>query len=102
MVWRRAVVGRAVSRGAAGRRGNGASKCATPNSPQLCRKLFESGKPKLDKTCWNPDIQYFVQVADPLHPNEVGSYDGCHIDQVFGQSWADQVHLGRHDGCGRM
>ena len=61
----------------------------------LCRKLFDSGKPKLDKTCWNADFQYFVQVADPLHPNEVGSYDGCHIDQVFGQSWADQVHLGR-------
>ncbi len=62
---------------------------------QLCHKLYESGKPKLDKTCWNSDYQYFVQVADPLHPNEVGSYDGCHIDQVFGQSWADQVHLGR-------
>jgi hypothetical protein len=62
---------------------------------QLCRKLFDSGKPKLDKICWNSDYQYFVQIGDPRHPNEVGSYDGCHIDQVFGQSWADQVNLGR-------
>lgn len=37
---------------------------------------------------------YFVQIPDDSGRN-VGANKGCEIDQVFGQSWAFQVGLGR-------
>jgi len=60
-----------------------------------CRAIFEKGLRSLDAQTWNETYGYYVQVADPKHPEVVGSYRGCHIDQVYGQSWAFQVGLGR-------
>lgn len=62
---------------------------------RLCRSRFDSGVRELDKLCWREKFGYYVHVGDPAHMNEVGSYDGCEIDQVFGQSWAWQTGLGR-------
>jgi non-lysosomal glucosylceramidase len=39
--------------------------------------------------------EYFIQHVDPKHPNAINTNDDCHIDQVFGQSWAFQVGLPR-------
>ena len=39
--------------------------------------------------------EYFYQIEDPQHLNAIGVGRGCYIDQVFGQSWAFQVGLGR-------
>jgi len=42
---------------------------------------------------WNGE--FFIQKPDPKFPKAVRSGTGCEIDQVFGQSWAFQVGLGR-------
>ena len=59
-----------------------------------CRALAERGAGSLVKVLWNESFGYFIQRSDPKHPKAVGSYDGCAIDQVFGQHWAHQVGLG--------
>ncbi|WP_337174786.1 DUF1559 domain-containing protein [Paludisphaera sp.] len=60
-----------------------------------CRDIASRGSTALVDRLWNEEFGYFVQVADPGHARAVGSYDGCEIDQVFGQHWAFQVGLGR-------
>ena len=58
-----------------------------------CREIFQKGSRYVDEALFNG--QYYSHLPDPQHKNKVGSYDGCHIDQVLGQSWAFQVGLGR-------
>jgi hypothetical protein len=41
------------------------------------------------------DGEYFINKPDPKRADTINSGTGCHIDQVFGQSWAFQVGLGR-------
>jgi uncharacterized protein (DUF608 family) len=60
-----------------------------------CRQLQELGAGNFGRHLWNPAYGYFVQKPDPAHAQAVGSYDGCEIDQVFGQHWAFQVGLWR-------
>jgi non-lysosomal glucosylceramidase len=38
--------------------------------------------------------EYFVQIEDPQHRDQIGVGNGCYIDQVFGQTWAHWVGLG--------
>jgi len=57
--------------------------------------LADRGSKNIVEQLWNEPYGYFVQRADPAHARAVGSYDGCEIDQVFGQHWAFQVGLGR-------
>ena len=59
---------------------------------QRCRSIFETGRRAVDAQLFNGE--YYYHLKDAAHANLVGSYDGCEIDQVFGQSWARQVGLG--------
>ncbi|HEX2973213.1 MAG TPA: GH116 family glycosyl hydrolase [Tepidisphaeraceae bacterium] len=57
------------------------------------RGIFEIGQKRVVELCWNGE--YFVHRSDPKVPDAMKSGNGCEIDQVFGQSWAYQVGLGR-------
>lgn len=56
------------------------------------RTIFDRGTHKIMELY---DGEFFIQKPDRAHLDAVGSWDGCLIDQVFGQSWAFQVGLGR-------
>ncbi len=57
------------------------------------RAIFARGSRNLDRELFNGE--YYYQIPDMDHVRSVGSHNGCEIDQVFGQSWAFQVGLGR-------
>jgi non-lysosomal glucosylceramidase len=57
-----------------------------------CRDIAERGRRNILKLY---NGEYFYQIEDPKHLNAIGISKGCYIDQVFGQSWAFQVGLGR-------
>ncbi len=60
---------------------------------KAARGIFERGSRNLDRELFNGE--YYYQIPDKDHARSVGSHNGCEIDQVFGQSWAFQVGLGR-------
>jgi uncharacterized protein (DUF608 family) len=59
-----------------------------------CRDYVEKGRKNMEKFLFNGE--YFIHRPDPKEGKKgVGSYNTCHIDQVYGQAWAWQVALGR-------
>jgi len=59
-----------------------------------CQQFVERGKANMEKLLFNGE--YFIHRPDAQKGKTViGSYDTCHIDQVYGQCWAYQVGLGR-------
>lgn len=60
-----------------------------------CGDYAAKGKANMEKLLFNGE--YFIHRPDPVKGREgvIGSYNTCHIDQVYGQSWAFQVGLGR-------
>lgn len=64
-----------------------------PEFAAQCRKLLEIGRSNQVTQLF--DDGYFINRVDPQHLDAINSGTGCHIDQVFGQSWAFQVGLPR-------
>lgn len=58
-----------------------------------CDAVADRGSDRMAERLFNGE--YFIQRPDPDHPESINTNDGCHIDQVFGQSWAFQVGLPR-------
>lgn len=59
-----------------------------------CEDYVAKGSANMEKYLFNGE--YFIHRPDPaVGKKEIGSFNTCHIDQVYGQSWAWQVNLGR-------
>jgi len=57
-----------------------------------CKTFFETGKVNMEKDLFNGE--YFIHKPHPKFGKTViGSYNTCHIDQVYGQSWAFQAGI---------
>jgi non-lysosomal glucosylceramidase len=57
-----------------------------------CREFVTKGKANMESQLFNGE--YFIHKPDAkLGKTVLGSYDTCHIDQVYGQSWAFQVGI---------
>jgi uncharacterized protein (DUF608 family) len=57
-----------------------------------CAAVAEAGRKSLVDRLFNGE--YFIHIPDPAHPEANNSNVGCHTDQLLGQTWARQVHLG--------
>jgi non-lysosomal glucosylceramidase len=60
---------------------------------ERCRSIADAGSRAIVERLYNGE--YFIHRPDPSKPEANSTNDGCHIDQVFGQSWAFQVGLSR-------
>ncbi|MFB6453759.1 GH116 family glycosyl-hydrolase [Chitinophaga sp. Hz27] len=59
-----------------------------------CKEYADNGGTNMSKYLFNGE--YFIHRPDAVQGRKkLGSYNTCHIDQVYGQSWAWQVGLGR-------
>jgi non-lysosomal glucosylceramidase len=60
----------------------------------ICKHYVEKGSKNMEKELFNGE--YFIHRPDKTEGRKkLGSYNTCHIDQVYGQSWAFQVGLPR-------
>ncbi len=63
-----------------------------PDAAAEYRRIRESGKKLQNERLWNGE--YFIQ---EVGEKRIQDYlDGCHIDQILGEWWADQVGIDRN------
>jgi non-lysosomal glucosylceramidase len=59
---------------------------------EKCARIAQDGANNISSRLFNGE--YFFNIIDPKNAEWVNSGDGCHIDQVYGESWALQIGLG--------
>jgi non-lysosomal glucosylceramidase len=61
---------------------------------KTCETYADNGRRNMEKELFNGE--YFIHRPDKVQGRKnLGSYNTCHIDQVYGQSWAFQAGLPR-------
>ena len=71
-----------------------AEEMEDPDFAAKCSVYVSKGSANMEKFLYNGE--YFIHRPDAVKGRTViGSFNTCHIDQVYGQSWAFQVDLGR-------
>jgi non-lysosomal glucosylceramidase len=61
---------------------------------KTCETYVDNGRRNMEKELFNGE--YFIHRPDKVQGRKnLGSYNTCHIDQVYGQSWAFQAGLPR-------
>ncbi len=58
---------------------------------QECNELLTKGRKNIVDEVYNGE--YFIHKPDKNHPEAINSNDGCHIDQVLGQSFAHLIGI---------
>ena len=59
----------------------------------ICRRIIDRGSKAIVSELFNGE--YFIHQPDPAHPEANSTNDGCHIDQLYGQSWVHWMGLER-------
>jgi non-lysosomal glucosylceramidase len=70
-----------------------ASEMGDSSFASRCRDIAARGAGSITSQLFNGE--YYMALVDPNRPDTINSGAGCELDQVFGQSWAWQVGLGR-------
>ncbi|WP_017446231.1 GH116 family glycosyl hydrolase [Gayadomonas joobiniege] len=66
------------------------------NEPQVAQRyqqIIAKGVPAMVSQLWREDFGYFVHIPPDDETKMHGSTNGCHIDQVLGESWLHEVGL---------
>ena len=58
---------------------------------KLCRARAKAGSQAMVEKLFNGE--FFIHKADPSHPEANATSIGCHIDQLYGQTWSNWLGL---------
>ena len=64
-----------------------------PDVAERYEQIVNKGAPAMVDLLWNEKFGYFVHVPGEPDTQKHGSTNGCHIDQVLGDSWLHNVGI---------
>lgn len=64
-----------------------------PGVAERYEAIIAKGVPVMVEQLWNEDFGYFIHIPPVDETQMHGSTNGCHIDQVLGDSWLHEVGL---------
>ncbi|QDT00982.1 GH116 family glycosyl-hydrolase [Adhaeretor mobilis] len=64
-----------------------------PATAERYERIVEKGAPAMVDLLWNEEFGYFIHKPGDADSEKHGSTNGCHIDQVLGDSWLHNVGI---------